>query len=397
MDLYLQVGAKMMDHSEAMFQEWGGGTAILSPRDLNAVQLPALAGRLRKNGAVLLDPQFYVPRSDYSQLVAHDYWPNDYETVGFADSGCQQMLDSLAALNRKLETSRLIVPGERAQKVDDLWLSCQRRYVDAALQATDQPLLSTVCLGSDAVLTESDLALTVEQAEELPVDGFYLVLERPRNAYFTDHPIWLANAVDLAAGLRRLNKMVIVGYSNQQMLIMACAAVTAIAAGTWRNVRTFSTDRYSSDYGRDYGHGPTNWYYVPGALSEFKVEYLDIGVRSGVGEIFHTSASTAHAAPLFATPLPSASGWKQGDAFRHYLAVLRSQVRAAVLNSFDETVSRHREMLDRAEKTLHQLHQSGVFGQDRDFLAAIDANRSAVTILENTQGPVLRREWAALV
>src|SRR5689334_11376800 len=84
MDLYLQFGYGMMDHCRSLLSAWGGGTVILSPRDLRHEQLVRLASEIidTPNGAVLVDPQFYLPHADHERLVAHAYWPKDYDSGG---------------------------------------------------------------------------------------------------------------------------------------------------------------------------------------------------------------------------------------------------------------------------------------------------------------------------
>jgi len=88
MDLHLQVGWGMMGMSCELFDLWEGGTAILSPRDLEPEQLDRLSADLvARNGRTLLDPQFYLPRADHHRLTKHEYWPNNYDTVGFSSGG----------------------------------------------------------------------------------------------------------------------------------------------------------------------------------------------------------------------------------------------------------------------------------------------------------------------
>lgn len=85
MELYLQFGYGMMDHCRVLLSSWGGGTAILSPRDLTDDQLRRLGADLAAvpGANTLLDPQFYLPHSDHKKLCEHDYWPKDYETTVF--------------------------------------------------------------------------------------------------------------------------------------------------------------------------------------------------------------------------------------------------------------------------------------------------------------------------
>jgi hypothetical protein len=392
MDLYLQFGWGMMGLSRDLFEGWGGGTAILSPRDLAAERMTSLSVDLRnRGGSVLLDPQFYLPRADHDRLTSHEYWPSDYETDGFDDACRHTMMEKLSELNSRLRTTHLIVPGERADAVDDHWLQSQDAFLAKAENATDLPLIVTICLSSDAIRSCEQIGLVMAQAESASVSGYYVVSERPRGSYLVDDPVWLANLLDLAAGLRRLSSIVIVGYSNQQQLIMACAGVTAIASGTSMNVRAFSTVRFRAS--KDKVPYRATWYYCPQALSEYRLRVLDIGVRGGLKAQLAPDPSTPYAVPLFAAPRPSASGWDQAAASRHYLTALRIQAKAASRASFQETVAQHRALLDRAGPILERFQQNRVRGQARDFRHALDTNLAALAVLENTHGPMLRRTW----
>ena len=96
MELFLQFGHGMMEHSKHLIGKWGGGTVILSPRDLELPQMIKLSGELQKiSGNVMLDPQFYLPHADHERLTAHSFWPQDYSTAGFDKSLIRKMLSSL--------------------------------------------------------------------------------------------------------------------------------------------------------------------------------------------------------------------------------------------------------------------------------------------------------------
>ena len=90
-------------------------------------------------------------------------------------------------------------------------------------------------VSADALRTEEQVGRLLEAAQQHPANGYYLVCEHPNGQYLTDDPNWLANAVDVIAGLRLLPADVVVGYCNHQMLIAAAANATAICSGTWMN------------------------------------------------------------------------------------------------------------------------------------------------------------------
>ena len=75
----------MMEHCRHLLSQWGGGTVVLSPRDLTDSQLHSLAADVTglEGGKVLLDPQFYVPHADHDRLRSHSYWPEDFDSGSF--------------------------------------------------------------------------------------------------------------------------------------------------------------------------------------------------------------------------------------------------------------------------------------------------------------------------
>jgi hypothetical protein len=114
MQLHLQFGYGMMEHCRSLISSWNGGTAILSPRDLDDEQLERLAGSINAlpQGHCLLDPQFYLPHADHERLCAHSFWPDAYETGAFFQgSALTTLLRKLEELNLRLGCREFILPG----------------------------------------------------------------------------------------------------------------------------------------------------------------------------------------------------------------------------------------------------------------------------------------------
>jgi hypothetical protein len=399
MELYLQFGYGMMTHSCHLISEWGGGTAILSPRDLQVDQMTRLAKRITglPDGHVMLDPQFYLPHADHKRLCSHAYWPADYETTAFwQGSSLERLLVELTSLNDTLSTSAFILPGVLADQINDDWLETQRAVSEAAKSGVSgRPLLTTIALSADAAKNQEQIALLLETAPMWPTSGYYLVCEHPNGEYLVSDPNWLANVLDLVAGLRSTTKPVIVGYCNHQMLIAAVAKPTAICSGTWMNVRSFPPDKFRAAYDDEIRQRAT-WYYCPQALSEYKVPYLDIAQRQNVLDDLAPlpEIDGGYVANLFAGAQPSAVGFAEQPAFRHYLHCLHCQVQAVEMNTYDRTVAYHERLLDTAETLLKRLATAGVRGQMRDFTDSLDVNRAALAVFQSTRGPLLRRRWA---
>jgi len=400
-ELYLQFGYGMMEHCRFLISQWQGGTAILSPRDLNGEQLLRLSSSIGglPNGRVLLDPQFYLPHSDHERLCSHDYWPKDYQTNDFwQGQAFANLIDNIADLNRSLGCQEMILPGLHADSVNDDWLETQRAAVEEGLaRSNGLPVLATIALSADATRSEAQIARLLEVSEKWSPHGYYIVCEHPNGKYLVDDPNWLANVIDLAAGFKLRGAKVIIGYCNHQMLISALAKADAIASGTWMNVRSFPPDKFRGAYDEEIKQR-TTWYYCPQALSEYKIPFLDIANRQGVLSLMSPPPSFdgGFATPLFGGAQPTTVGFSEQLAFRHYLHCLRVQTQEATKASFDETVAHHRTMLDEARQLLTMLQTSGVRGQLRDFADIIDVNEAAMAVLLTTRGAMLRRRWASL-
>jgi hypothetical protein len=401
MDLHLQFGHGMMEHSRHLVRSWGGGTVILSPRDLKREQLVKLSDEIRalQGGQVLVDPQFYVPRSDHHRLTSHDYWPDSYQTNGFfSGTGMQTLLSTVLQLNKDLGCAAFILPGLMADTIDDIWLETLRTTSEhAATMNAGMPLYATVALSSDSVKNTAGIQDVLAEFETIDVQGAYLLFEHPNGEYIVQDPIWLANALELAAGLRLLGKTVVVGYANHVLLCLGAASVNAIASGTWMNVRAFSRGRFLAADEEDIKRKAV-WYYDPASLSEYKPTFLDMAQRNGVLASMAPQAAfgSTYAAALFSGVQPSSVGFGEQEAFRHYLQCLFQQARGVRAATFDATVSNLRQSLDSAERQARLLAQNQVLPQGRGFSDAFDAVRAALSSLEATRGAMLRRAWSTL-
>lgn len=401
MELYLQFGHGMMQHCRHLIDHWGGGTAVLSPRDLTTDQLLRLAGDVTglEGGRVLLDPQFYLPHADHHRLCAHDFWPDSYETGAFFQGQqLRTLLTQLRSLNAALGSYAVILPGLLASQVNDDWLEIQRAVAEDSRQVfDDRPIYSTIALGAEATIDQDQIAYLLEAAPSWTIDGYYIVCEHPNGDYLVDAPNWLANVLDLAAGLRLRGSRVILGYCNHQMLAAAAAKVDAICSGTWMNVRSFPPDKFRQAYDDEIRRRAT-WYYCPQALSEYKIPFLDIARRQHLLERMAPSPDLdgGYTSQLFSGPQPTAVGLQEQRAFRHYLHCLRSQALAAEKATYDETVEAQESMLNDAEDLLARLSRGGIRGQGRDFSDYVDVSRASLALLGSLRGAMLRRRWNAI-
>lgn len=397
MELYLQFGHGMMDHCRSLVSSWGHGTVILSPRDLNSDQIQRFSRDiLASNGKTLLDPQLYNPRANHHRLVEHDYWPEDY-TTGMLTGGpaLARLLGLVKDLNDAALVDAYIIPGLYCSRVDEDWFAVQEAILGEADPVfTGRPKLATICMSAEALRFEDQVEALLSRSESWNVDGYYVVAEHPNNQYLVDDPVWLANLLILSSGLKIQGKQVVVGYCNHQSLSLATANVDAIAAGTWLNVRSFSSEKFH-EADDDSTSRRVKWYYCPQSLSEYKLPFLDMGHRSGILDILRPDEALAssYADVLFSGAQPTTTDYSEQQSFRHYLQCMQSQCQQSRRPSFQETVDDQMRILDRAEQLIRTLHRSGVRGQDRDFAERIDVNRAALGALADSRGFVLERIW----
>ena len=399
MEMYLQFGHGMMAHTRELLRQWKSGGVILSPRDLTEDQLQRTASEISKMGReVLIDPQCFARDSDHARLTSHTYWKiiKSLSTGAFSGGdGTAALLQEVATLARNAGVHKHILPGLLATPVvSEDWFTFQEIIIEEApSHFSDEPLYATVALSSPAMLDEVQVEAVVERASGWNVSGFYVVAESP-SGYLVDNPVWLANLLLLVSGLKLLNKRIIVGYCNHQMLCLAAANADVIASGTWLNVRAFPPDKFYSPEEGDVSRRAT-WFYCPQALSEFKLPFLDIAARAGILNEMAADSSlgSTYATPLFTGAIPSTVNWSEQESFRHYLTCLSSQVNSARKSSFQLTLESQQQELDSAETFLSKLHRNGVFGQDRDFGRIFDVNRSALITFANARGHRLRRSW----
>ncbi|WP_321367287.1 hypothetical protein [uncultured Desulfuromusa sp.] len=397
MELFLQFGHGMMEHCRQLVSRWGGGTVILSPRDLTEDQLSTVSSDvIKRGGSTMLDPQFYDPRGDHHGLVKHTYWPENYTTSLFLP-GAQltQLLNDLIYLNDIAKTGKFILPSLYCERVDGDWLAVQGAIIDESVRLiTDKPRFATICISGEALRFEEQVEALLNASEDWDVQGYYVVPEHPNGTYLVDDPMWLANLLNLCSGLKLQDRKVVVGYASHQMLPLACAGVNAIASGTWLNVRSFSTKKFQEPMSGQGGRRAT-WYYSPQTLSEYKLPFLDIAFSQGVlpSLAVPVTFSSKYADVLFSGAQPTTTTYSEQNAFRHYLDCVHYQCSQLVKASFQETVDSQLRLLDDVEGTIRVAHRAGVRGQDRDFSDCIDVSRAALGVFVDNRGFVMNRQW----
>jgi hypothetical protein len=181
------------------------------------------------------------------------------------------------------------------------------------------------------------------------------------------------------------------------MLSAACASATAIASGSHKMKRQFTSSNMMEKDDDDVMK-QANWYYCPQAYSEFKIARLDsANMQKVLDKLRHPAAlGVPYADILFAGAQPSSVGFKYKLSFKHYLGCLHAQSLAARKATFQDTAETYRASLDGAGTVLKELEAKRIRAEERSFLAAVDPTYVAVNMLVEDRGAVLRRAWSRL-
>lgn len=390
-----------MEHCRHFIKQWGEGVVVLSPCDIAQTRMEEFAHEITSldGGRVLFDPQLYIPRlSNRGNYQTYSFRPSEYSTGIWSGSSLERLIKELLDLNDALSTENFILPGLLAtQETYADWLSIQTEIAQSAHSiGLGERAWGTVALGGDACTTETQVAELLERAEVWGLGGYYLVCQPPKSEYLSNNPMWVANVLDVIAGLRMLGAKVILGYANHQMLIAALSKADAICSGTYQNVRVFTPERFRQKETETIRRRST-WYYCPHAMSEYQDSFLDIAFNLGVLADMKPDVEMAgYANRLFSGLQPTTVGFDESASFRHYLNSLRQQCRSSVKPTFESTKQEYLTRLDRAGDLLNNLRSVGVSGQQRDFRDIVDVQRAAVHSHSARRGPLLSRRWARL-
>jgi hypothetical protein len=143
----------------------------------------------------------------------------------------------------------------------------------------------------------------------------------------------------------------------------------------------------------------TNWYYCPQALSEYKIEFLDIAAKQD-GILFSMSPpddmKNDYSDVLFCGALPSETNYNETSSFKHYLHCLKKQCENATCTNYSQTRDLFIITLKTAASIIMGLRKANIRGQNRDFSDVIDAIEAAVSLFDNDCGFVMDHEWDSL-
>lgn len=393
MDLYLQLGHGMMGYCKELIAHWGEGTVILSPRDLTEEQTQKFSNEILKlNGNLLFDPQYYNPRANHHKLTEWSHWYDDFDTSLLSDSKyIEERLSAIRNINNYCSTSAYIIPSQLCENVDNFWIKSHEFLLKKSIELfNDKDKYITLALSKDVIMDEKSIEKLIDISSSWDIEGYYIV---PEGNYLEDESEWLINLTLLVAGLKLQDKKIIVGYSNHQMLSLACANVDAIASGTFLNIRSFSTSKFNNP-DKDSISRRTTWYYCPQAMSEYRIRALDRAYDYKILDLLMPFGKiNIYTKILFSGTKPSSVGFKDSLSFKHYLLTLKQQCLLAKRDTFENTLNYHQKLADNAYEVIRQLENNGVRESNRSFKDIVDIYQDAIYKLNRERGALLKRKW----
>lgn len=398
MKLYLQFGYGMMTHVKNMFKKWSEGTVILSPRDMSEDQMSKLAQNITEyNGKTLLDPQLYVPRSDHHGLLKHDYYQefggDNFSTNLIADiNSMDDLYTELKRLNDLAQTDKYIIPGLLCESPDEAWLMLQKSFLKASNNFfKDKDKLATLCISSKILNSTSPekIEKLITYASKWDISGFYVL---PEGDYLVNNSIWFTNLLTLVSGLKLLNKEVIVGYSNHQMLALACTKIDAIATGNWLNVRHFNLKRFEEP--NSTGGRKVAWYYCPCTQSEYRYATLEAVKRLKTIDMNLLKTDISMNSNYMDSYFNNGIEFKEPDTFKHYFQCLYKQCEIVSKSTYEETFDTIVSLQINSEDMIENFSKHSLRERDRSYATVGEATNLALQIFNKEKGPLMRRKWS---
>lgn len=209
-------------------------------------------GKRRENLDVILDPQFYEPRSARGHLTSWPYFSDDVDTVNLGDfNWWEKRGESLVSIALKIGADAICSPAILPRVYDDNYYSwtveCANRVHKHASQAGLGILLTSIVRLSELAKNGRPQTIaTILTATD--ISRVYLVLSddlAPR-AQRTDIE-GLAGAVRLIKLLEEAGTQVLVAFSGLDMLLWKAAGASDVASGKFFNLRRFVPGRFEED------------------------------------------------------------------------------------------------------------------------------------------------------
>ncbi|HVF72802.1 MAG TPA: hypothetical protein VM940_14465 [Chthoniobacterales bacterium] len=320
MSAYFQMGHDSENLVGAVdLEEFAG--AILSPVNRGPQELASFVPKARLAGVkdIILDPQFYFPRTARGKLGQHVYFPQDFDTTDYSsDSWWAEVIDALVAEGKQLVVDGIATPVICPKVWDDkYWVRCISTFdqLKAKLERTKTRPLFTAFVNINSLHDPHDVLRLASIISESRAKDVLLILVteiEPRREITDD--AGLSGFMHLVYLLGQTSA-VTVSYTCSDVVLYKAAGATNCATGKFFNLRRFTSSRFDDS---EQGGGQIPYWFEPNLLAflreadvlrlkRFKLDSMF--VDTGAGSIW-----TAHIEQNLAQSPPGpwlAESWRQ--------------------------------------------------------------------------------------
>jgi hypothetical protein len=227
------------------------GGLILSPVNDDVEQTTArLEGVTNRTALdVVLDPQFYVPRSARGQLPTWPYFDAGCDTEDLTNTEwwarrCRSLVAVAEQLHVRSICSPAILPRVHDIQYYEWTINCADQLANAVGGRSISVLLTAVVSFRDLAAPGASDRITSVLTRS-PLERVYLIFYDDLTArqQWTDTEA-LTGSMMLIRSLEQAGTEVLVGYSGFDMMLWKYAGANAVATGKFFNLRRFGPERW---------------------------------------------------------------------------------------------------------------------------------------------------------
>jgi hypothetical protein len=235
MSIWIQHGYGKGDKPERLADSNRLAGVVLSPADDEPDSLRVFADQLHDwEVQRLLDPQLYVYSIEGGTGRCHDTHGLDFADVRWSASAkaIESHVDAVIAANKAIGIDRVVAPTPLQSGFLDFWAPVALQYARTTTDVAGAETLASLVIEEGALADWDSAEEWLDEASQLDVAGFYLIVARAAGPYPT---AW--SATKLCNYLRLIHRLiqneytVLAGYTDIEAI--ALAAIGAETATGW--------------------------------------------------------------------------------------------------------------------------------------------------------------------
>lgn len=345
--------------------------AVLSPADEERDALARLVESLADDDVpALLDPQLYIHSVDGAVARCHETHGLEFADVRWSASArtVASHVDAVVDANRALGIDRVVAPTPFQSAFVDNWASVALQYARTTAEVAGESTYASLVIDEAAFADWSAAEEWLDEASQLEVAGFYVVVARDSSPYPNSwDPEKLSGYLRLAYRLLQNEYKMLAGYTDLEGLALAAIGADN-ASGWYYSQRRFNVEKWRPGGG---GRAPLPRVMSDRLLVPLQLEEAQRIVRSNVADRFSGDAALRAAV--------IGGGWGITQSRQQYLDVM-----ADLTSVFSEGSSQSRRVSDAiarmkaAEENLRMLGQRGFLTNAPGYLRVVESAREAL-------------------